>query len=109
MKKLLQSCSVNCTIGWPSCFLLLNVWDISTGYQHISEDKFNKLIHDYIYTEPYHLLMWVSVNKKRHFVFIIKYYSMNTLPEDPSHDKTVVVISVNHIIREKKTRPSMLF
>lgn len=57
--------------------------------------------------------MWVSDNK-RHFVFTIKYYSMNTLvdPEDPSHEddnKTVDVISVIEIIREKKTRPSMLF
>lgn len=39
---------------------------------------------------------------------------MNTLvdPEDPSHednDKTVNVTEVIKIIREKKTRPSMLF
>lgn len=36
---------------------------------------------------------------------------MNTLvdPEDPIHDKTVDVTEVIKIIRESKTRPSMLF
>lgn len=45
---------------------------------------------------------------------MIKIYSINTFvdPEDPSHednDKTVDVTEVIKIIREKKTRPSMLF
>lgn len=51
---------------------------------------------------------------KKAFAFIIKIYSINTFvdPEDPSHednDKTVDVTEVIKIIRESKTRPSMLF